>query len=225
MSSNITTKDKIRLILYMPKYWLYDYPKLILHYANMLKHADWDTLLTTLDMNKSPEDAVSYEMHSKDHIKLRIKGKDVVDLGAYYADTAIYYAKRGAKHVYAYEARQQLVNKGKLFIKKNRLESKISLYCKFVDADSLAKIVKTHKLRNAAMKIDIEGGERDIICKATDDTLRHFSQIHVECHYGYLDIEKRLQKAGFKTEHTAPIYTYKGLKRPAMIRCDLYATI
>jgi len=58
---------------------------------------------------------------------LDVKGKDVVDVGANIGDTAIYFALKGAKHVYAFEPYSYSYNIAKRNIRLNHLEDKITL--------------------------------------------------------------------------------------------------
>jgi len=58
---------------------------------------------------------------------LDVKGKDVVDIGANIGDSAVYFALKGAKHVYAFEPYPYSYNIAKKNIKLNHLENKITL--------------------------------------------------------------------------------------------------
>ncbi len=58
---------------------------------------------------------------------LGVKGKDVVDIGAAVGDTAIYFALKGAKHVYAFEPYPYSYKIAQKNIRLNHLEDKITL--------------------------------------------------------------------------------------------------
>ena len=58
---------------------------------------------------------------------LDVKAKDVIDVGAYIGDSAIYFALRCAKHVYAFEPYPYSYNIAMKNIKLNHLENKITL--------------------------------------------------------------------------------------------------
>jgi len=58
---------------------------------------------------------------------LYVKGRDVVDVGANIGDSAIYFALKSAKHVYAFEPYPYSYNIAKKVIKINNLEDKITL--------------------------------------------------------------------------------------------------
>jgi len=164
---------------------------------------------------------------------LDVKGKDVVDVGANIGDTAIYFALKGAKHVYAFEPYPYSYNIAKKNIKLNHLENKITLLnegCgksgfvtikedydntggtdlknfkegKKIKIESLDEIVKRFNLKHAALKVDCEGCEYDLILNASDEALHAFDQIIIEYHYGYKNLQKQLKICRFKAKNTHP---------------------
>jgi len=167
---------------------------------------------------------------------LDVKGKDVVDVGVNIGDTAIYFALKGAKHVYAFEPYPYSYNIAKKNIKLNHIEDKITLlnegcgrngfvaikedYENIGGTDlknfndgmkiktaSLDEIVKRFDLKQATLKVDCEGCEYDLILNASNEALKAFDQIIVEYHYGYGNLVKRLRQAGFKLKYSLPKYT------------------
>jgi len=168
---------------------------------------------------------------------LDVKGKKVVDVGANIGDTAIYFALKGAKHVYAFEPYPYSYNIAKKNIKLNHLEGKTTLlnegcgYGGFITIKedyentggtdlknfkegkkirivSLDEIVKRFNLTHAALKVDCEGCEYDLILNASDEALKAFDQIIMEYHYGYRNLVKRLRQAGFKVKYGLPKYSH-----------------
>jgi len=75
---------------------------------------------------------------------------------------------------------------------------------------SLNKVVNELGIENAVMKIDCEGCEYDVINKENMDSLRKFSHIMGEYHYGYDKLKEVLEEAGFEFSATkpAPFYAY-----------------
>jgi FkbM family methyltransferase len=171
---------------------------------------------------------------------LDVKGKDVVDVGANVGDTAIYFALKGAKHVYAFEPYPYSYNIAMKNIKLNHLEDKITLLkegCgksrfvtikedyentgstdlknfkegKKIRIESLDEIVKRFNLKHAALKVDCEGCEYDLILNASDEALHTFDQIIMEYHYGYINIVKRLRQASFAVKYSLPNRMQLGL--------------
>jgi FkbM family methyltransferase len=49
----------------------------------------------------------------------------------------------------------------------------------------------------AALKLDCEGCEYEVILSSSDNVLRRFSNILIEYHYGYNDIKEKLEKLNF----------------------------
>jgi len=168
---------------------------------------------------------------------LDVKGKDVIDIGANIGDSAIYFALKGAKHVYAFEPYPYSYSIAKKNIKLNHLENKITLLnegCgksgsiaikedykntvgtdlknfkegKKIKIENLNEIVKRFNLTHSALKVDCEGCEYDLILSASDDALHAFDQIIMEYHYGYRNLVKRLRQAEFKVKYSLPKYSH-----------------
>jgi len=164
---------------------------------------------------------------------LDVKGKDVVDVGANISDTAIYFALKYARHVYAFEPYPYSYDIAMKNIKLNHLEDKITLLnegCgksgfvtikedyentggtdlknfkegKKIKIENLDEIVKRFNLTRAALKVDCEGCEYDLILNASDKALQVFDQVIMEYHYGYINLVKRLRQAGFEVKYSLP---------------------
>jgi len=158
---------------------------------------------------------------------LNVKDRGVVDVGANIGDTAIYFALKDARHIYAFEPYPYSYNIAKKNINLNHLGNKITLLnegCgksgfvtikedyentggtdlkkfkegKKIRIESLDEIVKKFNLKHAALKVDCEGCEYALILNASDEALKAFDQIIMEYHYGYINLAKRLRQAGFK---------------------------
>jgi FkbM family methyltransferase len=63
-------------------------------------------------------------------------------------------------------------------------------------------VLRTDK---AILKMDCEGCEYDIIFSSSRDTLRRFSHIQIEYHYGYKNLKEKLEKYGFSVSVTRPL--------------------
>ncbi|MGC8982088.1 MAG: FkbM family methyltransferase, partial [Minisyncoccia bacterium] len=147
---------------------------------------------------------------------LDVKDNDVVDIGASVGDTAIYFALKGARHVYGFELDRERASLAAKNAKLNGLDNikiinagcgkpgKIKFGGSEATIESLDKIVETYRLKDAVLKMDCEGCEYYSLLNASDKTLRSFKQIMLEYHRGYRDIEKRLKIAGFKVWHSRP---------------------
>jgi len=185
---------------------------------------------------------------------LNVKGKEVVDVGANIGDTAIYFAINGAKHVYAFEPYPFSYRIALKNIKLNKLEKKVTLLNeaigkenktiyidenyknvggddlkefkkgKKIKVTTLEEVVKRFKLKNAVLKMDCEGCEYPSLLNTPNEVLRNFEQIMLEYHYGYLDLKKKLEEAGFKVKVSLPKYIFNDrAQNPHMVIGYLYA--
>jgi hypothetical protein len=74
-----------------------------------------------------------------------------------------------------------------------------------IDLMAIKDIVDKYSIKTGSiLKMDCEGCEYDAILSASADTLRTFSYIRIEYHYGYKNLKKKLQESGFKVSATIP---------------------
>lgn len=135
-----------------------------------------------------------YETYIKGQYKqLKVKDKIVIDVGASIGESAIYFALKGAKHVYAYEPQPYAYARAVANIKLNALEHKITVINEAIGSKpGLIKVANTlsmggSKLKRtekgndvkittltevftrfnikekATLKLDVEGAEYDIL--------------------------------------------------------------
>jgi FkbM family methyltransferase len=166
---------------------------------------------------------------------LNVKGKTVIDIGANIGDTAIYFALKGAKHVYAFEPYPYSYGIATQNVRLNGLEDRITLlnegcgkekrkikidvsYKNFGGTDlknfkngtninitTLGELVKRFDISSeAVLKIDCEGCEYGVLLNTENSNLRKFKQIQIEYHYGYLNLKKKLEDAGFNVSRKLP---------------------
>lgn len=150
--------------------------------------------------------------------RLPVFGKTVIDVGASIGDSAIYFIRRGAKKVIAIEPSEQAYRLAGLNMEANSCSDKIELIRAgispntSIDDDSimmnLSDIVEKycHNDDTSVLKMDCEGCEYDVIINSPDKTIANFSHIQMEYHYGYRNIKQRLEKLGFHTLATEPIF-------------------
>lgn len=166
--------------------------------------------------------------------KLNPNGKTVVDVGANIGDSAIYFAVRGARHVYAFEPFEYVLNTARNNIRLNKLEKNITLIQAAVgekegsitlnpedhssggsdlkpsncgvpiDVLTLENIVDKFKIQNGILKVDCEGSEYGILLPAKEETLRKFDEIFLEYHYGYSNLVQKLKNSGFTIQKIGP---------------------
>lgn len=168
----------------------------------------------------------------------KIKGKQVVDIGAAFGDTAISFLLEGAKHVYAIEAFPGYFRLAEENIKANgfsdscdillsaaggspgvmtiaqNLEEMFGTGIEKVEIGdevpilTLEQIVERFNIENGILKLDVEGFEYEILLSASKDVLRRFSDMVIEYHYGFEKLETHLRDAGFSVDHTPPHLVY-----------------
>jgi len=158
----------------------------------------------------------------------------VVDIGAGLGETCVYFASRGARHVYALEPFPSAFEVARRNIRRNSLESRVTLLnqggggaSSFVRINerkgstpastlhsdrkgrrvrvlTLDEIIEQYRLNGVALKVDCEGCEYGLILNAKDETLAKVDQIVLEYHQGYRRLANRLRHAGFRVRAEAP---------------------
>ncbi len=157
------------------------------------------------------------------------KGLEVIDIGAYIGDSAIWFSINGANHVYAIEPYPYAFQMAKVNVELNNINNitlinagigNVRTKIKIPDTVSnryselpksslnegidipiftLEDVVHTYDVNEALLKMDCEGCEKVILYTNTD-TLRRFKYIIIEYDYGYLDLMHKLKKEGFKVK-------------------------
>ncbi len=181
-------------------------------------------------IKKNFDTILAFEDSTYDDIPL--KDLVVIDIGTSIGDTPIYFALRGAAKVIGLEPFPQNFALAEKNIQENHFQNQIKLLlagCSgndgFKNVDpafesdmrsqldssttgisipmmSLQTIVDKFEVMNGILKIDCEGCEYDVILSSSDTILRKFQFIQVEYHYGYKNIQKKLEKSGFKVKRT-----------------------
>jgi FkbM family methyltransferase len=172
----------------------------------------------------------------EDYKELSIENKIVIDVGASVGDSAIYFAARGASHIYAFEPYLKSYIRAKENISLNGFDKQITIVNKAVgtqgiveldpsynnnnsstlnhvreggvkvDVLSLQQILEEYNIKQGVLKMDCEGCEYEAILSASSLTLRKFSEIKLEYHYGCQDLVSKLKDAGFLVKFSGPLY-------------------
>lgn len=142
---------------------------------------------------------------------LEPQGKVVIDVGANIADSALYFAKRGAVFVYGYEPNPLAVASAIRNLAVNSVAN-VEIVPAAVRAKSdegsvtLGDIVEQVRGRYVETpiicKIDCEGCEFEVLLEGDPDrALRHLSQVMIEFHWrSPAPLVKALTTAGFVVE-------------------------
>jgi FkbM family methyltransferase len=173
----------------------------------------------------------------KRYAALDVQGRDVLDVGANIGDSAIYFALSGARRVIGLELFPSTFEIAKLNVDANRLGDKILLLNEGagntgtvqvdpqllagrtatiaqakngieVRINSLGDLINRFSLDKAALKINCEGCEYDLLFGASAADLSHFQTIMLEYHHGSGLIARRLRKAGFAVKTMNHTFSY-----------------
>jgi len=179
---------------------------------------------------------------------LNVRGKTVVDVGAYAADTATYFIRRNAKKVIGFEPVRSLYEMGVRNARASRMGDKIAMVNKAISASdgengnkfsksfsfglekmeaakqvSLRQVIKEYKLRGAILKLDCEGCEYGILHSLDRESAKAFDEIAVRCYFGYRDVVAKLKSLGYKTTYTKPSFLFANMFRTLQARGMVYA--
>jgi len=201
---------------------------------------------------------ISYQLYEiffmGEYAALPVADRMVVDIGANIGDSSIYFAKRGADHVYALEASPGAHRRAAENIELNHLGERITLclaacghdvgWTQIVDQGvtpgswtppqsargvlvekmNLDAIVNRFGITHAVLKVDCEGCEYALFRDA-HSPLAAFDDILVEYHYGPEEIEVELRAAGFEIVYCTHPMRVGGARGPGtMFSGTVYAT-
>ncbi len=162
---------------------------------------------------------------------LLLQDKVIIDIGACTGDTSIYFALKGAKKVIAVEPfPKNFVILEKNILENNFNDSITSILAAcssskkelLIDPDlnngmrsvlreypngfkistiTLEQIIKDFDVNNAILKLDCEGCEYETILNCSPSILQKFTDIQIEYHNGYKNLEEKLLSVGFEVSH------------------------
>jgi len=154
----------------------------------------------------------------EEHRNIDVEKKFVIDVGAGYGETAVYFILRGAEHVIAIEPCPDVFNELLENLRLNNIMDKVSPINKavasvhdriniecpsgnfVVDTISLRDVAKNINLDDAVLKMDCEGCEYDTILHTDPQDLKIFKEIIIEYHNGYHELKRFLEDSGFNTK-------------------------
>jgi len=171
---------------------------------------------------------------------LPLKDKTIIDIGACTGDTSIYFALKGAKKIIAVEPFPNNFKILKKNITENKFDELIipilgacgylkkeisinpnlhdgmrSILHEFSDGIkistiTLEDIIKDFDVSNAILKLDCEGCEYETILNSSSEILQTFTDIQIEYHNGYQNLEKKLLSVGFEVSHAVIDNMHRG---------------
>jgi len=163
-----------------------------------------------------------------------IRGKTVLDVGAAFGDTAVLFLLEGAARVVAVEAFPGYFKLASKNITINGFESQCEIMLTALGAQpgvlridtnlddmfgigvqeneigeevpiiTVEQIIKDKNIKDAILKLDVEGYEYEILLNTPKEVLRNFSDMVIEYHYGHEKITNHLEAAGFSVRFTGP---------------------
>ncbi len=182
-----------------------------------------------------------------------IKGNTVIDIGANIADSSVWFAIEDASIVIGLEPYKWSYSMAVENIKINNLEDRIVLLNAGYGPDGTIEIedkitnigtelkefkggIKTPLLTlktilnnyselingELLLKMDCEGCEYNILTEE-ENVLKRFKRILIEYHYGYENIQKKLEKTGFEVKYTEPHKWYGEGSGRNLIQGYIYA--
>ncbi|ALA59892.1 FkbM family methyltransferase [Nitrospira moscoviensis] len=167
-----------------------------------------------------------------------IKGRQVVDIGAAFGDTAISFLLEGASQVYAIEAFPGYFRLAEENVQRNGFSKVCTVILAAAGGSpgtlsidhnledmfgagvqpsevgaevpivTLEQVVNRFGINNGILKLDVEGYEYEILLNAEKKVLQRFSYMVIEYHYGFERLKAHLEDAGFVVHHTAPHWVY-----------------
>ena len=171
---------------------------------------------------------------------LPLKDKTIIDIGACTGDTSIYFALKGAKKIIAVEPFPNNFKILKKNITENKFDELIipilgacgylkkeisinpnlhdgmrSILHEFSDGIkistiTLQDIIKDFDVSDAILKLDCEGCEYETILNSSSEILQKFTDIQIEYHNGYQNLEKKLLSVGFEVSHAVIDNMHRG---------------
>ena len=162
---------------------------------------------------------------------LPLKDKTIIDIGACTGDTSIYFALKGAKKIIAVEPfpknfeilkknieenhfNESIIpilaacgySKKEILIDPNLHDGMRSVLREFsngikISTITLEEIIKDFDISNAILKLDCEGCEYETILNSSSEILQKFTDIQIEYHDGYKNLEEKLLSSGFEVSH------------------------
>lgn len=152
---------------------------------------------------------------AEEYAWLDVAGRVVIDVGANIADSVLYFAQRGAVHVYGYEPDAAAYKAAVRNVSLNKVENASVTQAAVVGraqaggepnvsfAEAVSVGAREHAGVPIVCKIDCEGCEYDILAPGAlmDADVRNVTQLMIEYHWrSPQPLRKALEQVGFEVE-------------------------
>jgi hypothetical protein len=135
-----------------------------------------------------------------------LRGRVVIDVGTYMAETCLYFVKQGASRVFGFEINIENYNIGLENTKLNNMTDKIQLYHQPATYESIRNLITLYDLKDIFLKIDCEGCEYEIIENADPITFENINDIVLEYHRQSEPLMQKLIKLGYGVRKQGMIF-------------------
>jgi Ribosomal protein L11 methyltransferase (PrmA) len=129
-----------------------------------------------------------------------LKGRVVIDVGTYMAETCLYFVRQGAAKVYGFEIDVENYRIGLENIRLNNMADRVHIYNQPATYASIKNLIYAHVLKNVFLKIDCDGCEYEILENADPLTFKNVNDIVLEYHGRPKRLIERLTKLGYGTK-------------------------
>lgn len=137
-----------------------------------------------------------------------LRGRVVIDVGTYMAETCLYFVKQGASRVFGFEINIENYNIGLENTKLNNMTDKIQLYHQPATYESIRNLITQYDLKDIFLKIDCEGCEYEIIENADPITFENINDIVLEYHRQSEPLMQKLIKLGYGVRKQGMIFQH-----------------
>jgi 16S rRNA G966 N2-methylase RsmD len=138
-----------------------------------------------------------------------LSGRCVIDIGAFFGDSSLYFVTRGASKVYGFEIDPEFYRLAQQNVELNNLSDTICLYQKDANSTSLEALILESSLKNVFLKMDCEGCEYEIVENMNAEAFKNVTDVVMEYHKQSEPLVRRLRSLGFKVRCKKSIFPRK----------------
>ena len=145
--------------------------------------------------------------------ELPVRGRAVIDVGAGIGDSTVYFAKKGASHIFAFEPLNQEFSVAQKNVKAANVGQLVTLFHESLGTnsytnegsiDTLEIVIERFHISRASIKIDCEGCEFELFSANSADWLKFFDHLILEYHSKMESLVDVLRDNGFRVTFPQP---------------------